>query len=237
MKKTIILTAAILMFVNPAIAQQARPNAGGPQYNRELAKVLNAYNRMNRANQPRVATSPGGQKRGQFGSLSSANAAFPGTSSSLMSAPVAPPGDRPFDANAPVIDPFAAARSPGSLSSPPFMPGPGVDPFGVSQSTVNPFVPSGPAAANPLAASVPDLSVGPAGNPANPVTASRDFSGFRKSPQLELHPLEGLLSMDSQFPSSPYDTLSAFGPMTFWGNLYSLDYLFRGSSSRLQTSP
>jgi hypothetical protein len=170
------------MFFNPAIAQQARPRAGGPQYNRSLAKALNAYNRMNRANQQRVATSPGGQKTSQFGSLSSANGAIPGTSSALMSAPAAPSLDRPFDANAQVIDPFAVATSPGGLSNPPFMPGPGVDPFGVSQATVNPFVPSGPATANPLAADVPDLSVGPASSPANPVTAGQDFFSFRKSP-------------------------------------------------------
>ena len=236
MKKTVILVAAILMLVSPALAQQAKRHARTSQTN-PAAKLLNAYNRMNRANRQSGATSPSNQAQSLYGSLANVNPALPG-SSPLANAHTPPAGDRPFDANAPTINPFAlTATSPGTLSSPPFMPGPGVDPFGPSQFTVNPFVPGGPPATNLVSANVPNALPNVASNPGNPLGAIQNAPRLNKSSQLQLHPFEDLIQITNQFTSSPYDSVSVFNPMAAMGNPYSLDYLFPTSSSRLLTSP
>ncbi len=237
MKKTVILIAAILMLVSPAIAQQAGRLVRAPQTNPTLAKLLNAYNRMNRANNQSAATAPSGQTKNPFDSLSNVNPTIPGSSPYLLNALTPPSNDRPFDANAPVIDPFAATTSPGSLSSPPFMPGPGVDPFSPSQLTVNPFIAAGPSLTTPFPANVPNVSANLVSNPGNPSPTGQNPFSLPKSSRLQLHPLEGLIQTDIQFTSSPYNAVSVFDPMASSGNPYALDYLFRGSTLRSPTSP
>jgi len=237
MKKTVILVTAMLMLVSPALAQQAKRHARASQTTPTAAKLLNAYNRMNRAAKQSGAPSPSGQTQSLYGSLANVNPALPG-SSSPANALMPPAGDRPFDANAPTINPFAPpAASPGSLSSPPFMPGPGVDPFGPSQFTINPFVPGGPTAANLFSANVPNPSPNAVSNPGNSLSAIQNAPRLNQSPQLQLHPLEGLIQINNQFTSSPYDSVSVFDPMAALGNHYSLDYLFPTSSLRRPTSP
>ena len=237
MKKTVILVTAMLMLVSPALAQQAKRQARTSQTTPSAAKLLNAYNRMNRAAKPSGAPSPPGQTQSLYGSLANVNPALPG-SSPLANALTPPAGDRPFDANAPAINPFAlTASSPGSLSSPPFMPGPGVNPFGPNQFTVNPFVPGGPTAANLFSTNVPNPSPNVVSNPGNSLGAIQSAPGLNKSPQLQLHPLGGLIQIDSQFPSSPYNSVPVFNPMAALGNPYSLDYLFPTSSLPRPTSP
>ncbi len=237
MKKTVILVMAMLMLVSPALAQQAKRHDRASQPAPTAAKLLNAYNRMNRAAKQSGAPSPSGQTQSLYGSLANVNPTLPG-SSPPANALTPPAGDRPFDANAPTINPFAlTATSPGSLSSTPFMPGPGVDPFGPSQFTVNPFIPGGPPAANILSANVPNASPDMVSNPGNSLGAMQNAARFNKSPQLQLHPFEDLIQINNQFTSSPYDSVSVFNPMAAMGNHYSLDYLFSTSSSRLLTSP
>jgi hypothetical protein len=237
MKKTVILVAAMLMLVSPVLAQQAKRQARASKTNPTAAKLLNAYNRMNHANKQSGAPSPSGQTQSLYGSLANVNPALPG-SSPPANALTPPAGDRPFDANASTINPFAlTATSPGSLLSPPFMPGPGVDPFGPSQFTVNPFIPGGPTAANLFSANVPNAAPNVVNNPGNSLSAIQSAARLNKSRQLQLHPVEGLMQINNQFTVSPYDSVSVFNPMAALGNAYSLDYLFPTSSLRRPTSP
>jgi hypothetical protein len=236
MKKTVILAVAMLMLVSPAIAQKARRQARASQTT-NAAKLANAYNRMNRASKLSSATTPEGQTQSLFGSRANVNPALPG-GPYQTNALTLPGYDRPFDANAPAINPFAlTATSPGTMSSPPFMPGPGVDAFGPNQFTVNPFVPGVPLPASSASPNVSNLPLTVASNPGMPLNAIQNTPSLAKPPQLQFHPLEWLIQINNQFTSSPYDSVSVFNPMGAFGNPYSADFLFPSSSVRLLTSP
>ena len=238
MKKTpIFLFFIIAMMVSQAVAQDAGRYPRAPQVSPSVVKLLNAYNRLNRANKQAGTNTPFGQSKTPFGSFSKVNPNAPGTSS-LAAIPTLPSGDRPFDANAPTNNPFmATVPSSSSLASPSVAFAPGVDAFSPSQLTVNPFIPGN---LSPVSSLVPKPSIVPpsAGiSPGNSLNTSQTAQVIAKSPQPQLNPLAGPFQQSNPITSSPYSSPPISDPLSAYKSPYSLNSLFSGSAFQSPTSP
>ncbi len=232
MKKTVMLLLVMVLLVTPAFAQQTKRNPRAPQVNPNAAKMLNAYNRMNRANKESAAAALAGRTKSPFISVPNANLTPPGTSPSATPAAL-PPTDRPFDANGSAVNPFGpTAFPPGSLSNLPPAFGPGVDPFGPGQLTVNPFTPGNPLPATPFSANPLEASPSQGIRPGSSMTATPNAPIIRKTPQLKLQPLDGILQQAGPLSSNPYSLFSGSDPLSAYRSPYSTDSLIPGS--RLQ---
>jgi|WetSurMetagenome_2_1015567.scaffolds.fasta_scaffold19754_5 hypothetical protein len=224
MKKTVMLLLVMVLLVTPAFAQQTKRNPRASQVNPNVAKMLNAYNRMNRANKQSAAAALSGQAKSPFVSVTP-----PDTSPSAVPAAL-PPTDRPFDANGSAVNPFGpTAFPPGSLSNLPPAFGPGIDPFGPGQLTVDPFTPGNPSpatlfSANPLEAS-PTQGI----SPGSSMTATPNALIIRKTPQLKLQPLDGILQQAGPLSSNPYSLLSGSDPLSAYRSPYTTDSMIPGS--------
>jgi hypothetical protein len=237
MKTAVILFFAIALLVTPAFAQQAGRNSRASQAGPNVAKLLNAYNRMMRANKQSGAAALPGQTKSPFNPLSNVNPTAPGASS-LPATPGFPPGDRPFDANMSANNPFGpTAPSPSSLSNPSVAFGPGVDAFSPGQLTVNPFIPAIPSPASPFLVGPQALFSSQGMYPGDSMNTGQNAPVIRKAPQLKLTPLEGFMPWNTPLSSSPYSSPAASDPLSVYKSPYSLNSPFSGSFFQPLASP
>ena len=238
MKKTFMVLLIILTFLSPAFAARPRGYRGAPTVNGTATKLLNAYYRTMRAYRPSGTPAPRTSPSGPFANVTPGTPSawsIPGAISGL------PPGDRPFDANASGIDPFApSAPLPGSFASLPVMPGSDSDPFLPDQTTINPFIPGGPPTAKPFATTPLGILLGlesfPGSSSSTGTTAQGSPSIFQAR-MIRLDPLRGLIDNPNPFKVSPYDSTPTPEPLGPYGNPYSLRNPLTGSSIRISTIP
>jgi hypothetical protein len=223
MKKLVILILAMVLFVSPASAQQAGRSSRVSKVNLNVAKLLNAYNRMNLANKQAGVNAPSSQTKNAFNSFSNLNppalgtASFYGTSNAVS-------GDRLFDTNAAAINPFGpTVPFSGTLPQPPTISGAGVDVFSPGPLTVNLFLSSSLWEGVSLTASSGD---GPPAQAMNP----EKVPNFRKSPPMQVRPIEGLSKKNGSLASNPFKSISAFDLPGIYGNPYSFYRLFPNSA-------
>jgi hypothetical protein len=224
MRKTALLLFVMVLLVSPAFAQQAGRNSRASQISPDVARLLHAYSRMNRAKQQSDAAALSGRTKSPLFSVPNDNLAPPAIPSAL------PPGDRPFDANASGVTPFGPTISlPGSSSNLPPAFGPSVNPFSPGQSTVNPFTTASPSPATPFFANPAGASASPGISLGSPVTAIPNAPVIRKAPQLRLQPMEGLSAPDSPLGSNPFSSLSGSDPLSASRSPYPFNSPFPGS--------
>jgi hypothetical protein len=232
MKKSGMFLLVMVLLVSPAFAQQAKRNAGPPQASSNVAKLLNAYNRMIRVSKQSGAAALSGQTKGPFVSVPNTNMA-PGEIQAAL-----PRGDRPFDADASGVNPFSPTASPpGSLSNLSPALGPGVDPFGPGQLTVNPFSPSSPSPATPFLANPADVSLSQGIISGSSVTPTPKAPVIRKTSQPKLQPLDGMVKQGSPLSSNPYSSLSGSDPLSPSRSSSTTDNMIPGSRFQPLASP
>jgi hypothetical protein len=238
MKKMVVLFMVAALLVSQAQVLQAGSSPRASQAGLSAAKMINAYNRLNRANKQSSATSPSGQTKSSFNSPANVNPTVLPGAPSPATAPGLSAGDRPFDPNVSTINPFGPAiPSPGTPSSLPVTLGSGNDPFSPGQSTVNPFISANPSTASPFLVNPQDGPPSPGVSPGYSMTAIPTAPIIRKPSQPQLGPKQGSIQQSSPLSSNPYSSLSVSDPLGASRNPYSLNGLFQGSPFQPIASP
>ena len=232
MKKTALLLFVMVLLVSPAFAQQAGRNSRASQISPDVARLLHAYGRMNRAKKQSDAAALSGRTKSPLFSVPNDNLAPPAIPSAL------PPGDRPFDANASGMTPFGPTIPPRAArrTFPPHSGPVSTRSVPVSQRSTL-LLRASPSPATPFFANPAGASASPGISPGSSVTATPNAPVIRKAPQLRLQPMEGLSSPDSPLGSNPFSSLSESDPLSASRSPYSINSPFPGSRFQPSASP